>query len=645
MKAFNDFLTFVYRILFLYALFMLCRVGFYLANAELIGPIAWSEVPSLLKGALIYDSGSIFYINLPFLVFSLLPFRFRAKRWYQTFLLWLFVAVNAFGLLLDMADIFYYPYKLARIASDDLHFTTNGNFGRLLWTFLGDYWYGFLIWGAAAVLLWYGFKKIGYRPAVVRNNALYYVSQTLLLALGAVGAIWLIRGCTLSPAVYPLSLSDAGLYASPTKVSLVTSNPFALIRTYDQKFSYPEYFGEEELEAIFTPVHRPAPDTTRLRVGGRPNIVLIVMESFAAAHIKALSDQFPPDAPSYTPFLDSLIGEGYVFRNAYHNGIRSIDALPSLWASIPTFKTQFLSLPQSTAPFRALPRLLKEQGYRTAFMHGAERQSMSFVAFGRTVGVETFYSREEYEAENGTGDFDGQWGIWDHRFFPFVARKIGELPQPYFATLFTLSSHHPFRLPAGFEGRFPEGNLPLHHMLGYSDLALREFFRELSKQEGYENTIFILTADHGSGADNEKYRKVPYNFAVPLLFYSPGGLIPTGSDDRPAQHIDVMPTLLGLLGYDKPYFAFGEDLFATGQGPRHAIHYMGAFNTVADSLVYIYNERELAGVYDYRTDPLQEHNLAAETEPSDSVLRWTKAFIQQYYKHLKERNYVVGEEK
>lgn len=636
----DDFLTFVVRILFLYVIWMLCRVGFYLANIDLTGAITWAEFPLLLKGALIFDSGSIFYINLPFLFFSLIPFRFRARKGYQTFLLWLFVVVNSLGLVINLADIFYYPFKLGRIASDDFHFITNGNFGLLLLSFMKDYWYGFLGWIGLGALLWFGFKKIGYRPTVIRNNIVYYLSQTALLVVAAVFAVVMIRGGNMSAATYPINISDAGLYASPTKSGMILSNPFAVIRTSSDSFHYPEYYPEEELSEIFTPIHQPG-DSSLMRVEGRPNVMLIILESFATPHIKALSDQFPVEAPSFTPFLDSVIRESYTFRNGYHNGSRSLDALPSLWASIPTFKRQFLAMPQSMAPFHALPECLKEMGYATAFMHGAVKESMSFQAFGKTVGVEHFWSQEDYEALYGKKDFDGKWGIWDDRFFPFIADRVNELPQPFFATMFSLSSHHPFQLPAGFENRgYPEGALPLHRMMAYSDEALRHMFERMAQNDWYENTIFVFTADHGSGADNEKYKQVPYNFGVPIVFYSPGGLMGKGADERPAGHIDLMPTLLGMLGYEKSYFAFGEDLFADS-GAGRTMNYMGAFNTIADSLVYIFDEHNFVEIYDYRTDPLQQHNLAPDFEADDASMRWTKAFIQQYYKHVKERTYVV----
>lgn len=640
MKPFGDFLTFVYRILLLYILFMVCRAVFYFYNAELIGPLSWAEVPRLLKGSLIYDSASIFYINIPFLFLSLLPFRFRARAGYQKMLLWLFVVVNGLGLALNLADVFYYPYKLAPIASDDLHFTTNGNFGSLMWSFAGDFWWGFVLLAALVFLLWWGFRKIVYRPAIIRNNIVYFISQSLLLIFSAVMAIILIRGGNISKATYPINISDASLYASPEKTGLVVSNPFALIRTLSRSVTYLEYFPEDELEKIYTPIHKPdVQDSIHIRIEGRPNVMVIILESFASAHIKALSDQFAEDDPSYTPFLDSLIAEGYIFRNAYHNGTRSIDALPTLWASIPSFKTQFLSLPQSSAQMYPLPQIFKDRGYSTAFLHGAVKESMSFVAFGKKSGVDNFVSREEYEEAHGRGDFDGKWGIWDHKFLLFAAQQLNELPRPFFATMFTLSSHHPYLLPEGFEGRYPEGNMPIHKMIAYSDDALRNFFRQLSQYDWFDNTLFIITADHGSGSDNEKYLKVPYNFAVPLLFYIPNGSL-RGESNRVAGHIDLKPTLLGLVNYEKPYFAFGNDLFSP-ESERFTMNYMGAFNAITDSVVYIFNEREVAGAYNYITDPLQKNNFASEVADDDSLLRHTKAFIQQYYKHVKERDFLA----
>lgn len=647
----NNFGIFLVRMAMLYAAYGLCRVVFAAYNYDIVGPIGWSDIGSILKGSFIFDSASILYINIPFILVSLMPFHFRERKGYQQALKWIYLLLNGFGLLLNVADIFYFPFKLSRIASDDLHFMGEGNFGTLMGSFMKDYWWGVLLWLGLIFLLWLGFTKVSFRPE--RRHLLrpipFFISQLLLLGLVGGYMVFAIRGFSASKASYPITMGDASLYVKPQYSSLVLSNPFCLIRTMGQKVSYPRYFEEEELPELYPVMHQPL-DSVSVAIGGKPNVVFIILESFGSAHLKSFSDQFGKDEVSYTPFLDSLALESYVFTNAYQNGLRSIDAMPAIWASIPSFKIQFMSMPNSVAQYKAMPSCLAEMGYNTLFMHGAVRESMSFVAFGLMAGVQKFYSREDYEAEHGTGDFDGKWGIWDHKFIPFVERKLAQTPQPFCATLFTLSSHHPFQLPAGFEGKYPEGNLPIHKMLAYTDDALRKFFEKASKEPWFRNTLFVITADHGSGADNEKYLQMPYSYGVPIIFHYTGKRLEStlfssgklsGSNDHAAQHINLMPTLLRMVGYDEPFFSFGRDMFNSSDVPFAINYYGSAFNYMTDSTRYVFNEKEVVGVYRYREDPLSRNNITERSPSDESNITQMKAFIQQYYLHLKERNYTA----
>lgn len=136
------FALFLTRMALLFLVFGICRFFFAIHNWDIVGPVAGGDVWSVLKGSFVFDSASIFYINIPFIFFSLVPFRFRERQGYQKFLLWVFVICNGLGIMVDIADIFYFPFKLSRIASDDLHFLTEGNFGALTASFLGDFWPG-----------------------------------------------------------------------------------------------------------------------------------------------------------------------------------------------------------------------------------------------------------------------------------------------------------------------------------------------------------------------------------------------------------------------------------------------------------------------------------------------------------------------
>ena len=643
MKILGDFFTFVKRILLVYGILMLCRIVFYMFNYELLGAVDMSEMPKLLHGALIFDSVSVFYINIPFLIASLLPFRFRKNNSYQKFLLWLFVATNAAGLVLAVADIVYYPFKLARIASDDLVLTQEGNFGSLMMTFVVDYWWGFLIYFALVVAMWRGFKKIKYRPATHPNRIIYFTTQTLLLGLAAFVAVVLIRGNAIK-GTYPISPSEATKYARPELVSLVQSNPFMLVRTLGSKdkLYIPEYMSNSQADSLFSPIQQVR--ANELLKGRKPNVVLIVLESFGSAHIKSLSEVYPETRESQTPFLDSLIRNGFIFTNGYQTGRRSIDAMPSLWASIPSFKLQFLSFPHAaSSTFHALPSAMAEMGYTSAFLHGGSNRSMNFQSFGLQSGVTEFWFREEYENERGQEGFDNHWGIFDHIFLPYAVEKISSMKEPFFATLFTLSSHHPYVIPDEFKGKFPKGTTDIDETIAYSDHALRIFFEKISKQPYFNNTLFVFVADHASGADNDIYNKVPRNYRIPILFYMADGSL-RGSSDRMAKHLDLMPTLLGMLGYEKPFFSFGRDLFDESAPSRGVIYSNGTFNMVSDSLVVMFDEKRVVGAYNYITDPMLNNDISSQLTDEQMNVDFIKAYIQQYYRYIKQRNFTTNQQ-
>lgn len=642
----NSLTVLLVRLMVVYAVFMLCRLGFYYFNNNLIDSLDNSSYWSLLRGSLMFDTVSIIYVNLLFIFMSLVPFRFREHNAYRKAMLWVFMVTNGIGLLVNVADIFYYPFKQARIVLGDFHLLGEDAFIPLLGDFVVDFWYGFLFYFILLAILYYGYKAVFTKrePAVADRR--YYLLNSGYFALMGIVVIFFVRGATFSAASFPINMNDAFLYTeNPTHTSVILSNPFCLIRTMNKskKAMNLHYFDDAVAQNIAPTTHT-AIDTMAFDMDAKTNVMVIILESFGKAHIKSLSDQFKPGQETNTPFLDSLFREGYLFTNGFQNGSRSIDALPAIWASIPSFKEHFLSLPNSVAPYHALPSCMTEMGYQTAFFHGAVKESMGFVSFGKTAGVQQFFSREEYEAENGDDDFDGKWGIWDHKFMPFVHKKLNTLDKskPFFATFFSLSSHHPYKVPPGLPKSFSEGTLPIHRAIKYSDYALEEFFKSIENEPWYKNTLFIITADHSSGADSKKFSKAPYDYSIPIFFFKPGSNL-KGKDDRIMQHIDIMPTLLGMMDYDNPYFAFGKDHFNTKDTKDHFAvnHSNGAFHFVSDSHYYLFNEKEVLSKSDYRKDPLGKNNMIKSATKADKeMIKEFKAFLQEYYSHVNRRDYV-----
>lgn len=638
----NTAATLVLRLALVYVVLAACRVVFAAMNAGQIGGYAPGEWGPLAAGALVFDTVSMLYANLPFIFFSLLPLRIRERGWYRRGLLWLYATTNALlVVVLNLADAIYFHYAQKRFTADEFHFTGNDNNAVLVGEFIGQYWY---LVPVAAALVWamvWAYRRIPDWKLAIKNPFVYAGVSLLLLALAGGLAVGGIRG-GFTRQVRPITLSNAAQYASYQKSSLVLSNPFCVIRTLGSGgIEVPDYFAPEELAAIFTPYHYPAADTAGIDLGRR-NVVIFTLESFSAEHSAYLNPDLYPAGGGYTPFLDSLMAEGYTLTNAYANGRKSIDALPSILASIPSYRTPFVLLPQSLGEVRALPRLLRDQGYATAFYCGSQRNSMGFAAFASLAGIEHIRMREEYEAARGSEDFDGFWGIWDEPFLQYAAATMGERGEPFLASVFTLSSHHPFVVPAQYEGAFSPGTTRVHAPVQYTDLSLRRFFEAARSQPWFDNTLFVFSADHVSSEVGAAKTKTPTGGSrIVLFFYAPGSRL-RGRDPRTAQQLDIMPTVLGLTGYTEPYFAFGRDIFGEPDRPAVATNYVGeSYQYIADSVVlFSGGDRALAAYAP--DDTLQTRDIAPLDPPAMRAgERTLKAILQQYYEHLSRQSYLA----
>lgn len=650
----NSVTVLAWRLFLAYLLLFILRVIFYLLNTDTLGPMSRGEIPALVRGGLLFDTANICYCYCLFVVLSLLPLRARARKGYQRMLFWIWMVVGAVIVLTNLSDSVYFHYAKKRVTVDELHFAGNDNTGHILWKAAGENWYLILV---AAALLWgmaWLYRRVKPAPIRIKSNWVFVLVNTVLTLGSVVLLVGGMRG-GLSHAIRPIAMSNAAQYAvSPAKASVVLSNPFCVLRTIsNKKISYVKYFPtEEELAARYTPYHYPAPDSLRhSRFGTQQgkNILIFVLESFSYEHSAYLNPELYKGEVSYTPFLDSLMRHGYLFRRGYANGRKSIDALPSVLSSIPSFKTPFVITPQSLGETRGLGRLLGEEGYSTWFFNGSENKSMGFVAYAKLSGVENARTRENYEARMGKRDYDDYWGIWDGPFMQYMARELDDAPKPFFATIFTLSSHHPFVVPAGYEKILPQGRTKVQQPVAYTDRSLRDFFDYAKGQPWYDNTVFVFTADHVSSEVYGDESKAPTgNSHIIFFMYTPDGSL-RGDDYHVAQQIDLMPTLLGLTGYDKPFFAYGQDIFEVradslrASSRAFAINYLNeSFQWITDSTAMFFDEHEVTHLFDLRNDPLEQHNLIERgAKPDREQVDKMKALLQTYYEHLEKSDFIV----
>ena len=321
------------------------------------------------------------------------------------------------------------------------------------------------------------------------------------------------------------------------------------------------------------------------------------------------------------------MAHGQNHTRAFANGRRSIDAVPAILASIPHWTDEtFSSSPYASLPFISLASLLGEEGYRTSFYHGGRNGTMGFDGFARAAGFQRYVGMNEYPYSKA--DFDGHWGIRDRPFLQFWAQELAREPQPFLSTVFTLSSHHPYQLAPEEAERFAGGDKDIHPTLRYSDDALRQLFSTARAMPWYANTLFVITADHT--ADLERtgvHGDLPIDYWVPLLFVAPW--LPAEPLDAVTQHIDILPTTLLHIGYDKPFFSIGQLQVGAEQG---AIWYAnGLYTITSDRMQLQFDGERMVGTKHLDT----EFETGEDREDHEhELLHRLQAAIQQYTHHM-----------
>ena len=624
----------VWRLALLYAVLMGCRTVFYLYNAPSLGPLTWGELGQLLTGALKFDTASVVYADGVFILLSLLPLHLRERRWYRNLLFGYYTAVNSVLVVAtNLADTVYFRYTQKRFTADEIFFADNDNSLRLVGKFMAENWYLVLLWIALTALLAWGYRRRVREESLFSRGWAYYIGNTAVFAVAAGLSVAGMRG-GMTRMTRPITLSNAMLYTADSgKANLILSNPFCILRTVGSAGSvrYRKRFTPEQLPQLFTPVHQPA-DSASVNLAGR-NVVIFIMESMSAEHSAYLKPEIYADRETkgFTPFLDSLMRSGFTFKQMYANGTRSIQAMPSVLGSIPSFRTPFVLMPQSLGASRQLPALLADKGYATAFFCGSERGSMGFGAYARSAGIQRLVSREDYEAKHGTDDFDGYWGIWDEPFLQFMGEELAATPEPFFAALFTLSSHHPFIVPEKYASTLPDGYTRIHKGVAYDDRAFRLFFERFGHEEWFRRTVFVFVADHVS---SEKFadetRTWPDNMHIIGFIHTPDGAL-RGEVTQVTQQLDIMPTLLGLLGNTEPYFAFGRDVLNEPERPHWSVSYDGKFRALTDAGPLVFDDQDAKTA------------LSSTTPEAGELLRKFQALVQQYYTRIEQKNYTVND--
>ncbi len=638
----NLYLLLIWRFLVVMVLFSLCRIAFYLINIGYFPNTTFHGMIRIMGGGLQFDTAGVLYTNLLYFTLLLLPTTYRYTQPYQMVLKYFYLVTNSLAILANCIDFIYFQFGFRRTtASIFSEFKNEDNLGALLPKFIAGYWYVVLIWIALTAILYFSYgpphygkswKRQGWKPKVVpvmRGTVLFVIFGILILG-GLKG--------DLKHNTPSLKISYAGKYINePLEANIVLNTPFAIYSTLSKKtFEKENYFGTiKELDSVYSPIHLPVVNGPFIK----ENVVILIMESFGCEYTKTWGHHLDGGTyTGYTPFLDSLISNGRVTINSFSNGRKSVDAIPSVLTSIPMMEEPFLLTSYSKNKMNSIASILNDEGYHTAFFHGAPNGSLGFEAFTKSVGFKEYYGMTQYPHKE---DFDGSWGIWDEEFFQFFAKTMNKFPQPFCSAIFSVSSHHPFEVPERYIGKFKNGPMPINKCINYSDFALRKFFQAASKMPWYKNTLFVITGDHTSQSSYLEYKTNIGAFRVPVVFFKPDGSLKSVVNGL-AQQIDIMPTILGYLNYDKPYFAFGRNLLDSVEEPFVITYTTNTYQLVMGDYLYLFNGLTETGFFNIKTDILLSNNLTGKLPEIEQKMETkVKAFIQQYNNRMLDNQLTV----
>jgi len=632
-KKGNYYFVFLYRLFVVLVLFFLCRILFFLLNKSLFPGISFSGWLTILHGGWVFDIAAMFYFNALFILLMLLPFPARSNTVYQKVIKYVFFTTNGLAILLNCIDFIYYRFTLRRTTRSVFgEFSHENNMGKLAGRFVLDFWYVALIFVLLIVLMIWLYNRVSIRkPQIPEKKLSFYLKAAIALPLAITLAVGGIRG-DFKYSTRPITISNAGEYvSSPNEMYLVLNTPFCIVRTWNVKrLEEMHYYPEEEVGKIYSPIHYPKGDSTK--PFQKKNVVIFILESWGKESVGAYNKDLDNGTyQGFTPFLDSLMAVSKVYWNSFASGRKSIDAIPSLLAGIPNGQDPFILTPYASDSLHGLPKILRDEGYNTSFFHGAPNGSMGFKALVNLLGVEHYYGKDEY---NNDADFDGIWGIWDEPFFQFFEKTINTFKQPFFSTIFSVSSHHPFKLPEQYKGKFRKGPLPVMECISYTDMALRKFFEKASQTDWFKNTVFVISADHATVSYHPEYKNEWGDVAIPIVLYSPGDSSFHGLDSGIIQQTDIIPSLLSYMNYDKPFLAFGENVFNKNR-INFSVSYTGGYRWIEDDYLLFFDGIKTRSLYNYKKDRLFKENLVDKNPEIVAKLeRNLKAFIQQYNNRL-----------
>lgn len=550
-----------------------------------------------------FDLITIALFFFPYLIIRTVPLPVLLDKYRRVIDSFLFVPSVLLVFFFNSWDIAYFSFTRKRISYDYFKFIISENEASMLaGEFISEFWWLLLIFIATVSAIFFLFFKLKrvYNDFKDWRPWLKFVGCIAFFIVVGRGGFQL----------KPVGVIEATNYCSLQNAPAVLNSAFTILKTLtNEGVERKKYFGNKELNRIFNPVQETEP---RNILPNNTNVVFILFESFGSMYVG------PYNKESYTPYLDSILNESMYFEHGVSNSRTSMDAFPSVVASIPSWMNEsFILSSYSMNQFQGLPSILKKKGYSSAFFHSSTNGSMRFDAFAAASGFDHYFGRSEYPNRK---HYDGSWGIPDHYFLPWSIDEINKLNKPFFSMIFTISSHHPYKIPKAYSSKVKKGPDPICKAISYSDYSFKEFWEKAKKQDWFDNTMFVFCADHVGPTGRSDRSSIEWSFKIPIAYYHSSGKLPKVDRKESTQQIDIMPTILDLLNIETSFFAMGTSYFSRYSLPK-----------------VVYNQENLIALSPNQKPLIWNDQMRRNWKQSErEIIRKLKAIYQHYTQALIE---------
>lgn len=592
--------------------FLINRIFFFLFFFSEISEINFLDLLNVIPNSLPLDFSFISYFVSIIIILSFLSLigNIKLNKFLFQFLVWFNIIFLLLSGLIIGSEIALYSEWSTKLNFTALRHLENPSevFSTASWVHISTLFFFLFI---SLIFVWF-FKKYFYQnPYSYTNHVfLYKIKSSIFYFMLLVISFILIRG-----GVNPIPISISNAYFSNHVILndiSVNSNWNLLQGLLNSKTSFKgnpyHKYNDSDIQDFISGLHMI--DTVppiQILTHTQPNIVFILLESWSADNIESLGG-----FSGITPNFERLEEQGYLFNDIYSNGWTSDQSMSSIFSAFPVFPS--VGIVNEPDKSRKLPSLNKSlpDAYHSSYFFGGQ------LTYGN---IKAYLLNNEFSLVKDQEDYPtlskGGLGIHDGDMFSQFKVELSQLPQPFMSVLFTLSSHSPYDFPGGRNLSFNSREDDYVNSVAYTDKCLGSFMNSVKDEDWYENTLFVIVADHSHNSPKKWRYAQKERFKIPMLWY--GDALKEefrgGVNSKIGSHLDITPTILNQLNCSSSLdYKWGQDLLNPNTESFVPYTFPGGYGWIRDDGYYAFSESYKKALENHALKDIDKKRYKKEAE-------------------------------